>query len=100
MTRDGRAVVHSWIDGRKLIKVYNSEGEVVETHASPHTCVTCEERDRLLRTHQVGKSHRNKRPLMIWGGGWQISRGNTKSDTPTGIPPIPKINDPPNMAIH
>ncbi len=38
MTSTGDAVIHSWIDGRKEINVYNMDGQIVETHPSPHVC--------------------------------------------------------------
>ncbi len=38
MTFTGDAVIHSWIDGRKLINIYNMDGQSVETHPSPHIC--------------------------------------------------------------
>ncbi len=38
MTCTGDAVIHSWIDGRKQINIYNQDGQIVETHPSPHIC--------------------------------------------------------------
>ena len=38
MTSTGDVVIHSWIDGRKRINIYNQDGQIIETHPSPHIC--------------------------------------------------------------
>ena len=42
MTSGGDAVIHSWTDGRKQINIYNLDGQIVETHPSPHICTHSE----------------------------------------------------------
>ncbi len=34
----GDAIVHSWVGDRKEISIYNSHGEIIENHPSPHVC--------------------------------------------------------------
>ncbi len=50
MTSSGDAVIHSWTDGRKQIHIYTLDGQIVETHPSPHICTHSEfdtkEKDR------------------------------------------------------
>ncbi len=50
MTREGQAVVTSWINVRKLIKIYNSEGEVIEVHQPADNCGR---RDNVQNSKQV-----------------------------------------------